>query len=119
MTKSAFAADKRATVPGKITTYLPQGTLNGHQECFDWLEGIRSDIQSGAKCVILDLSQVSRIDSTGIGILASIHVSSVNAGGKLCLIGLDARQRALLDATWLSRVIPSFESEQAAVAACA
>jgi anti-anti-sigma factor len=118
MSKTAFAAEKRVVVPGKITAYLPQGKLNGHQECFDWLEGIRSDVQSGAKCVVIDLSGVERIDSTGVGILASIHVSAVNAGGKLCLYGLDARQRALLEATWLSRVIPSFEDEKAAVAAC-
>ena len=67
--------------------------------------------------MVLDLSGVERIDSTGIGILASIHVSAVNAGGKLCLHGLDARQRALLEATWLSRVIPGFEDEKAAIAA--
>jgi len=119
MSKNGFSADKRVAVPGKVTAHLPQGKLNGHQECFDWLEGIRADIQSGAKFVILGLSGVDRIDSTGIGILASIHVSAVNAGGKLCLYGLDARQRALLDATWLSRVIPSFEDEKAAIAACA
>jgi anti-sigma B factor antagonist len=119
MQKTGFAVEKRTAVPNRVNVYSPQGTLNGHQECFDWLESIRSDIQSGAKFVVINLKNVSRVDSTGVGIIASIHVSAVNAGGKLCLTELGPRERALFESTWLLRVIPNFDDEAAAIAACA
>ena len=119
MHKTGFAVEKSSAANNRVTLYTPHGILNGHQECFDWLESIRSEIQAGSKFVVINLKDVSRVDSTGIGIIASIHVSAVNAGGKLCLTELGPRERALFESTWLLRVIPNFDDEAAAIAACA
>jgi anti-anti-sigma factor len=118
MQKTDFAVDKRTAHNG-VAVYTPHGVLNGHQDCFDWLESIRGDVQAGNKLVVINLKDVARVDSTGVGIVASIHVSAVNAGGKLCLTELGPRERALFESTWLLRVIPNFEREAEAIAAAA
>lgn len=118
MPKTAFTVDKRVEENGQVTVHLPHGKLNGQSDCFTWLENVRQDIQSGQKLVVVDMSDVDRIDSTGIGIIASLHVSASNAGGKFVLTGLDQHQRSLLETTWLLRVIQCEDDEKAAIRSC-
>jgi anti-sigma B factor antagonist len=113
-----FTSAKRSEADTKVTVYHPSGALNGHPDCFAWLEEVRGDIREGGRHIVLNLRDVTRIDSTGVGILASIHVSTVSAGGKLCLTGLNDKQRQLLEATWLLKVIASAEDEAQAIQAC-
>jgi anti-sigma B factor antagonist len=110
-----FTSERHTEAGSKVSVYHPRGKLNGHPECFAWLEEVRRDIRDGASRLVLNLKDVSKIDSTGIGILASMHVSAVNAGGKLCLTGLNEKQRLLLESTWLLRVIPAAEDEANAI----
>jgi anti-sigma B factor antagonist len=119
MPKPAFTVDKRIEGNGRVTVYSPHGKINGQADCFTWLEEARETIQAGQKSVVLNLSDVDRIDSTGIGIIASLHVSATNASGKLCLTGLNEQQRHMFEATWLLRVIESADNEAAAIRGCA
>lgn len=119
MNKVPFTVDKRTESAGSVMVYKAHGQLNGQPDCFQWLEEVRRGIQAGQKCLVLNLSDVSRIDSTGVGIIASLHVSAANAGGKLCLTGLTDRQRLLLESTWLLRVIQSADDESQAIRTCA
>ena len=118
MNKVPFTVDKRMGESAAIAVFEPHGQLNGHPDCFQWLEEVRRDIQVGQKHLVLNLHDVTRIDSTGVGILASLHVSAANAGGKLCLTGLTDRQRMLLESTWLLRVIENADTEAAAIRLC-
>ncbi len=115
MENPIFSAERQVDPEGSIAIYRTHGPLNGRDTCFEWLETVRKDIQSGQKRVVVNLEGTPKVDSTGLGILASVHVSATNAGGKLCLTGLNKSLRVLFDTTWLLRVIPHAEDEESAV----
>lgn len=118
MTTAHFVSRKRSDTNSGVVVYSPSGKLNGHDDCFAWLEGVREDIQAGRSRIVLNLGNLEHVDSTGLGILASVHVSATNAGGKACLTGLNDRLRLLFDSTWLFKVIPTAADEEQAIQAC-
>jgi anti-anti-sigma factor len=119
MDNQTFTADKRTDPTGKVTIYSAHGQLNGRDACFDWLEEVRKSIQAGQKLIVINLADVPRVDSTGIGIIAAVHVSATNGGGKVCLTGLSKPLWTLFESTWLLRVIPHAEKETDAIHAAA
>lgn len=115
MENQIFTADTRTDPTGQVTIYSAHGQLNGRDACFDWLEQVRKNIQAGQKLIVINLSDVPRVDSTGIGIIAAAHVSATNGGGKVCLTGLSKPLWTLFESTWLLRVIPHAEKEADAI----
>ena len=68
--------------------------------------------------MLADFSQVSYIDSPGIGCLIGIYTSILkNASGRFVLANLNRRVRDVLELTRLANVIPIYPSEDAALAA--
>jgi anti-anti-sigma factor len=59
------------------------------------------------KHVVLDLTDLSRMDSSGLGAIVSIYISAHNAGNTLELINLNARIRELFGMTNLLSVFES------------
>jgi anti-anti-sigma factor len=72
------------------TIYRVRGNLFGSAEGFKLQEAVRSSIADGRRRVVLDLAQVGRIDSSGVGILVAIMWSASNGGGELVLASLPA-----------------------------
>ena len=73
---------------------------------------------SGCAKVLADFSEVSYIDSTGIGFLIGIYTSILkNANGRFVLANLNRRVRDVLELTRLANVIPIYPNEEAALAA--
>ena len=69
----------------------------------------------GNKKILLNLSEVSYIDSSGIGELVSGFTSVSNGGGTLKLLGLTKRVKDLLQITKLYTVFDVHEDEAHAV----
>jgi anti-anti-sigma factor len=69
---------------------------------------------SGYSKVLADFSQVSYIDSTGIGFLIGIYTSVLNAKGHFVLANLNRRVREVLELTRLTNVIPIYPDVEAA-----
>jgi anti-anti-sigma factor len=61
-----------------------------------------------APTVILDLSQVPYIDSTGLGSVVNAHISCINSGRHLAIIGVSERVRTLFRLARLERVLAIF-----------
>ena len=78
-------------------------------------EKIRGLVQSGHKKILLDLSDVSSIDSSGIGELVAAYASVANQGGSLKLLGLTRKVHELLSITKLLTVFESFDNEAQAL----
>ncbi len=93
-------------VAGRIT--LGEGSSNLR-------EGIREMVAKGNKKILLNLGDVSYIDSSGIGELVSGFTSVANAGGQLKLINLTKRVKDLLQITKLYTVFEVFDDEAQAV----
>jgi anti-sigma B factor antagonist len=76
---------------------------------------IRDLAAKGEKKLLLNLAEVSYIDSSGIGELVSAFTTVTNQGAKLKLLGLTKRVRDLLQITKLYTVFEVFEDEATAV----
>ena|SRR5579871_4360828 len=64
-------------------------------------EKVKTLLADGKKNVVLDLSGVTMIDSTGLGALVTAHTSAKSAGASLRLCNLGSRSKHLLELTKL------------------
>jgi anti-sigma B factor antagonist len=78
-------------------------------------DSLRELIGKGEKKILLNLSEVSYIDSSGIGELVSAYTTISNQGGTLKLIGLTKRVKDLLQITKLYTVFDVHEDEAHAI----
>ena len=76
---------------------------------------VRDLIAKGDRKVLLNLSNVTYIDSAGIGDLVTAFTSMANRGGTLKLVGLTNRVKDLLQITKLYTVFDIHEDEAHAV----
>jgi len=65
--------------------------------------------------VVLDLSKVSRIDSTGLGVLMNCYCHAVKNSGVLKLLHPEASVKRVLSVTKIDSVLQTFEDETAAI----
>jgi anti-anti-sigma factor len=65
--------------------------------------------------VLIDLSRVSRIDSTGLGVLMGCYSHAIKNAGVLKLLNPDAPVRRVLNVTKIDSVLQTFEDEAAAI----
>lgn len=79
-------------------------------------EVIMNAINAGRTNILLDMSGVTTIDSSGIGELVGAFTTVANRGGKLKLLHLPAKLNELLHITQLITVFEVHENEQAALA---
>lgn len=78
-------------------------------------DSIQSLIIGQRKNILLNLSGLHYLDSSGIGELARIYVAVVKQGGALKVIGLTAKVEEVLKITHLSKVFQEFPDEQSAL----
>ena len=78
-------------------------------------EVITNAVNEGKNKILLDLSGVTTIDSSGIGELVGSYTTVTNRGGKLKLLHLPAKLNELLHVTQLITVFEVYENEQEAV----
>ena len=93
-------------VSGRITLGEGSSTLR---------DALRGLVAQGQKKILLNLGEVSYIDSSGIGELVSGFTSVTNGGGELKLLNLTKRVKDLLQITKLYTVFDVHESEASAI----
>lgn len=76
---------------------------------------VRDLLQAGKKNILLNMGDVSYVDSSGIGELVSSFTTVTNQGGKLKLLNLTKKLRELLAITKLLTVFESYNDEREAV----
>ena len=76
---------------------------------------ITNAVNSGKTNILLDLSQVTTIDSSGIGELVGSYTTVTNRGGKLKLLLLPAKLNELLHVTQLITVFEVYDNEAEAI----
>jgi anti-sigma B factor antagonist len=76
---------------------------------------LRDMVTKNHKKILLNLGEVSYIDSSGIGELVSGFTSVTNSGGQLKLLGLSKRVKDLLQITKLYTVFDVHEEEASAI----
>ena len=78
-------------------------------------EVISNAVNAGKTNILLDLSGVTTIDSSGIGELVGSYTTVTNRGGKLKLLHLPAKLNELLHVTQLITVFEVYDSESDAL----
>jgi anti-sigma B factor antagonist len=78
-------------------------------------EVITNALNSGKNKILLDMSGVTTIDSSGIGELVGSFTTVTNRGGKLRLLHLPAKLNELLHITQLITVFEVYDSEEEAI----
>lgn len=73
-------------------------------------------VAKGARKVLLNLSELTQIDSSGLAIIVGTCVSLGRQGGELKLLRPCGRVRDVLEVVRLLEIIPSLEDEAEAVA---
>jgi len=80
-------------------------------------ETLRDMVSKNQKKILLNLGDVSYIDSSGIGELVSGFTSVTNSGGQLKLLNLNKRVKDLLQITKLYTVFDVHDDEAHAIRA--
>lgn len=78
-------------------------------------DALRDLVKTDHKKILLNLRDVTYIDSSGIGELVSAYTTITNQGGHLKLLGLTHRVKDLLQITKLYTVFDVHEDEAHAV----
>ncbi|MGA3176098.1 MAG: STAS domain-containing protein [Candidatus Acidiferrum sp.] len=71
-------------------------------------------INAGVKSVILDLSRLDMIDSTGVGIIVMCHAKLEKAGGSLRIAGAKGIVQEILHMTHVDRIVRFFPTAEEA-----
>ncbi len=83
----------------------------------DLLNGqLRKLVNEGARKLLLNLADVTQVDSSSIATIARTFVSLSRQGGSLKLLRPRGRVLVVLELMGLLRAIPSFEDESEALA---
>jgi anti-sigma B factor antagonist len=77
---------------------------------------LRKLVAGGVRNLLLNLVDLTQVDSSSIGAIAATFVSLRRQGGSLKLVHLRGRVQAALGATHLLDHIPTFEDESQALA---
>ena len=80
-------------------------------------ETLRVQVNNGARSMILNLGQVSYIDSSGLGELVSAYTTVRNKQGDVKLLNLTSKAKDLLQMTKLLTVFDVYDDEAKALAA--
>ncbi len=92
---------------GKITLGENTGILR---------DELRSLMSQGSKNVVLNMADVSYVDSAGLGELVGAYTTATNQGGSVKLLNMQGKMRDLMQITKLHTIFPSFDDEKSAVA---
>jgi anti-sigma B factor antagonist len=78
-------------------------------------ERIKDLLSDGQKKILLNLGDVTYVDSAGLGALISSYTTTKREGGQLKLVNLTKRIQDLLAITKLITVFDTYETEQEAL----
>ena len=99
-----------------VTIIDLSGRLTMGEPCAAIREEVRDEISHEAKKLLLNLADVSYIDSAGLGELTAAYTSVKNRGGELKLLNLTKRVRDLMQITKLYTVFDVHDDEKSAIA---
>jgi anti-sigma B factor antagonist len=92
---------------GRATIGADSDLLSGHLQML---------IANGVRELLLNLADLTQLDSSGISAISKTYVSLKGQGGSLKLLRPSGRVRAVLRVIHLPDVVPTFEDEAEALA---
>ena len=93
----------------------PHGSIIGGDETDELKQKARDLLDQGNKKLVIDLGNVTYLNSTGIGAIVSVHTMYAKAGGKIKVSGLGKGVKNVFVITSLIRVIDVEETKEDAI----
>ncbi len=101
---------------GDVAVVSLKGNLMGEPDTTEVRDKIYSLLQDDVRKIVLDLSKVKWINSSGLGALISSVTSVKNKGGEMRLANVSDKVESLFMITQLIKVFKTYESVDRAVA---
>jgi len=102
-----------------VTILEPKGKITIGVGDIAIKEAVHSALEAGSNNILLNLENVTTIDSSGIGEVVSAFTTVTNRGGKLKLLNLPAKVHDILQITQLVTVFEIHDDEAEALASFA
>jgi anti-sigma B factor antagonist len=101
---------------GNVTIIDLSGKLMGGCDADIFRDLIHELLEKGRRQVIVNLSEITWVNSTGVGILITGYTTLRKNKGDLRLLNVSNKIQSILYVTKLNLIFECFEDEQAAVA---
>ncbi|KGF73478.1 hypothetical protein DO97_18350 [Neosynechococcus sphagnicola sy1] len=96
----------------EIRVIQPTGFLSTANSAA-FLEDFKRCFEADASIILVDLQEITFLDSSGLGTLIHMHTKLRLAGRRLCLCSLNEQALTLLEISDLDRVLEIFENQDA------
>jgi anti-sigma B factor antagonist len=108
MTQDQIAA------PANIPVHSPEHAID-ITNSGDLRDAMLAQIEAGARSIVVDLSNVRYVDSSGLSSLVNVATTVETSGGHVILCGLDASVRKVLEMTRLTEYFEIMEDLESAI----
>jgi anti-sigma B factor antagonist len=98
-----------------VTILEPRGKLTIGVGDVALREAVQQALDGGARNLLVDMSQVTTMDSSSVGELVSAYTTVTNRGGRLKLLNLPPKVNDILQITQLITVFETYDDEGEAV----
>ena len=99
-----------------VTVLALEGRIVLGEESNALREKVKSLLAAGQKKVVLNMADVTYIDSSGLGTLVALHTSAKSQGASMKISNLGSKFQEILQVTKLVTVFDTYATEAAAVA---
>jgi anti-sigma B factor antagonist len=100
---------------GSATVFELHGSLTSNEDP-GLRPAVRLALENGVRVIVVNLQDVADIDSFGVAVLASSHMSAANRGARLMMSNLTRKLRHIFAITRLDTVFEIYETEADAIA---
>jgi anti-sigma B factor antagonist len=100
---------------GDVTVLHLSGSITLGEGTRNFRKLVRDTLDSGKKNILLNMSEVVYLDSSGLGELVAAYTTSKNNGGTLKLMKLTQRVQDLVQLTKVYRIFDVFKDEDTAL----
>jgi anti-sigma B factor antagonist len=100
---------------GNVTILDLSGQITFTEGDQQFKDKVNSLVHQGRKHILVNLANVTHVDSAGLGELVGAYTTVSKAGGSMKLLNLTKRLQDLLAITKLLTIFDTFESEQDAL----
>ena len=102
---------------GPVVVLQVRGALTIHERTPALEHAIRAALDGGARVFVINLQDVSAVDSSGVAQLATTHNAVFTHRGRLALCHLSPKLKEIFVITRLNTVFNTYETEAEALAA--
>lgn len=106
----------KETIDGDVVVLALKGNLMGEPETTEFRDKIKSLVRDGFLKIVLDVSKVKWINSSGLGALISALATVNSGGGDMRIANVTEKINSLFMITQLIKVFKSFDTIERSVA---